>query len=119
MYRYDLSPNSAAHELIKKANRKLRVFCQVHNIVLIDLWRFPQYLHTRHGLHFNKAGKREVAKIIAECILKHNFSAGPFLSLPSKTILSESPKTPCSYVTLDEIGVDSIVNVDEAIFSTT
>jgi hypothetical protein len=72
-YRYDLSESSRVNVLVRKTNSMIRSVCLENSIPLIETWNFKRNLHTRHGLHLNMFGKKQVTSIICD-ILKSKFN---------------------------------------------
>lgn len=66
-YRYDLSEESNENKIIKEINSSIRnlAYTKSH-VTILDVFLLQRWYHTRHGLHFNRSGKRLVARKILE-----------------------------------------------------
>jgi len=79
-HRFDLKKDSRINLEIQKINTKLRVVANSFRHVSMIEMEPKRGLFTKHGLHFNKAGKEKLAKSIANLI--------------NQTVLSECNKHP-------------------------
>ena len=59
---------SAREQLIKSKNELLRGFCNYHNYVFLNIDDSKRSDFTNHGLHFNMAGKRWLARKIQTAV---------------------------------------------------
>jgi hypothetical protein len=66
--RYDLKSFSCVNQEVNIFNRKLGKVMKIFDHVYQCHMVFDNYLHTRHGLHLNKKGKKSVAKQLASMI---------------------------------------------------
>jgi len=64
-YRYDLRNNDRRNLVIAEVNAGIKNLSKKYDhVLLLDLYLLPWWLHTRHGLHINRRGKKGMAKQI-------------------------------------------------------
>jgi hypothetical protein len=67
-YRYDLNECSTENYTIRKLNEIIRCICRQNGIPFVEMWNLERKLHSRHGLHLNRLGKKHMTGIIASII---------------------------------------------------
>ncbi|XP_039281145.1 uncharacterized protein LOC120350671 [Nilaparvata lugens] len=75
-YRYDLRENSIENIRINRINRVIRnipKFYQGGSVKIVSVWAYERSLHTGHGLHLNKRGKRRLAWDIYKKVVEKSF----------------------------------------------
>ena len=65
--RYDM-PDTDVHNVIKRKNDLLKVFCDLHGYVFLNIDNSKRSYFTKHGLHFNKFGKSWLAQKIQNTV---------------------------------------------------
>jgi hypothetical protein len=70
-YRYDLPTTSCVNIEIGKVNALISKICQsFKNVWILNIGKLDRRLHTTHGLHLNKQGKRFVSNEIIKVLKK-------------------------------------------------
>lgn len=109
-YRYDLGCDTVINKHIASMNRVTRAFCGKNGVPFIDVWTFESFKHTKHGLHLNNRGKRELIKKTLQIIESnrlHLLRHAGEVSKHGGSSFSVSENVSQDFLTVDEVSLSN------------
>ncbi|KAG8253590.1 hypothetical protein J6590_030867 [Homalodisca vitripennis] len=101
--RYDVQPDHMIHYNIALANNYIReLVLRMNNVSLIDLDSFQRFHFSRKGIHLNHSGKKKLASMIVDYILKLN-------TQPNNSITNTESQINCNTINVTETPMRDVI----------